>query len=403
MKKTSLRTFVLFVLVLTLAVALVWLPTSPIDAADHGDAPIAALDRGADIADVFFFLDPSDNSKVILAMDLHGFIVPAENANMGFFAPGVHYGFQIENTGDAKGDLLFGVTISKPTSRSAPQTATISLNGSTLFTAPTTVSSATAAVAPPAVVTTDPSSGISFFAGLVDDPFFFDIPAELRYRNSLLAGARDTSHFNRGRDSFAGYNITMIVLRIPAARLRGPAGDVIGLAGVTRREVVKSQAAGDPHGSNKKTIQVDRMAVPAVNTVLIPFARKDEYNSASTEDDAEGRFAPDIVATLTQVGTNPTFINILASVAVVNGDMLRLNLSIPNTGTEGGNNAAAGFPNGRRPNDDVIDILLTLISNGVFTPDNVGDNDAVMRDTFPFFAPPTQPFPAGVTDDRTRN
>lgn len=403
MKRTSRRTLVLFVLVLTVAVTLVWLPTSRIDAADHGEAPLLAHDLGADIADVYFFLDPSDNSKVILAMDVHGFIVPAENANMGFFDPSVQFGFQIENTGDAKGDLVFGVTFSKQTSRSAPQTATISLNGSRLFSAPTTISSATASVAPAPVVTTDPSTGISFFGGLVDDPFFFDIPAELRFRNSLLAGARDTSHLSRGRDSFAGYNITMIVLSIPAARLRGPAGDVIGLTGLTRRQIVKGQGAGDPPGGNKKTLRVDRMAIPAVNTVLIPFARKDEYNSASTEDDAEGRFAADIIATLTQVGTNATFINILASVAVVNGDVLRLNLSIPNTGTEGGNNAAAGFPNGRRPNDDVIDVLLTLISNGVFTPDNVGDNDAVMRDVFPFFAPPTQPFPAGVTDDRTRN
>ena len=35
-------------------------------------------------------------------------------------------------------------------------------------------------------MTTDPNSGISFFAGQTDDPFFFDVPGELQFRNSLV-------------------------------------------------------------------------------------------------------------------------------------------------------------------------------------------------------------------------
>src|SRR5205823_8918769 len=139
--------------------------------------------------DVYFFLDPNDNSKVIIASDVHGFIVPAENANLGFFDNNVRFHYQIENTGDARGDLFIDVTFSKQTSRATPQTATIALSTGQTFTAPTTISTSattqtdpTGPVPTPAqTVTTDATTGISFFAGLVDDPFFFDIPSEICY------------------------------------------------------------------------------------------------------------------------------------------------------------------------------------------------------------------------------
>ena len=373
------------------------------EAADHGDAPLASVDQGSDIADVFAFLDPNDNTKVILAFDTHGFIVPAENANLGFFDSTITYRFQIENTGDAKGDGNIDVTFSKQTDRAMPQTATIKLLSGATFTAPTTISSATATTAPSPTITTDANSGVSFFAGLTDDPFFFDIPAELQYRKSRVDGSPNPTFFNRKRDSFAGYNVEMIVLSVPATLLRGSAGDVIGVSAQTLRSK-KTTRNNDGTSKNKGALVIiDRMGIPAVNTVFIPYARKDEYNASTTVDDANGKFATDIVASLTKLGTDQTSIDILAGVAVAKGDMLRLDLSIPNTGSEGGNNAAASFPNGRRPNDDVIDIIVTLVNNRVLQPDNVDDNESVFRNAFPFFAPPHQPFPNGTFDDDTRN
>ncbi len=386
MTRTSSRKIALIVLALTMAVALVLTPAPRTDAADHRDGPILFGDIGADIGGVFLFLNPNNNSKVTLAMSVTGYIVPAENASGGFFDNTLRFRFQIENTGDAVGDLFYEITFSKQTSRSAPQVATIKENGVTLFTANTTVSSSTATVAPSPLVTTDSLTGISIFAGLRDDPTFFDVPAGLRYLNSLQKNSPDPSVFNRARDSGAGYNTMMIVLSIPASRLRGTAGDIIGLSGSTLRSK-----------------QLDRMAVPLVNAMLVPYARKDAYNSALTSNDAAGNFRADIVQTLTQLHTNSTYIGMIEDLVVTHGDMLRLDLSIPNTGSEGGKNTAARFPNGRRPNDDVIDTIVTLINNGVAIKDNVNDNDVVLPSTFPFFAPPTQPFAAGVTDDRTRN
>ncbi|MEN3332360.1 MAG: hypothetical protein V7641_1725, partial [Blastocatellia bacterium] len=146
-----------------------------------------------------------------------------------------------------------------------------------------------------------------------------------------------------------------------------------------------------------------RMGNPAINVALIPFAHKDAYNFATTQDDANGAFAGDIVGTLKALGTNDTNIGILASVAVAKGDFLHLDTSVANTGASGGNNAGAGFPNGRRLQDDVIDTILFFVANQNTLGDNVNSNDVTFRSSFPFLAPPQQPRAPGTIDDNTRN
>lgn len=388
-------------LVAALALGVVVNPVPRAIAADHAESTSVAGDPGADIADVYAFLDPNDNSKVILAMDVEGFIVPSELLNLSFFSPDVLYRLEIENKGSVKADRRIDITFSPQTSRSAPQTATIRLPNGHTFTAPTTVQTL-AATANPFTVTTDPASGVSFFAGLTDDPFFFDIVGFSRFVGSVLAGAPNVSHLSRGRDSFAGYNIHMIALSVPASMLKAKEGNEIGVQGVTLRKKQTHREGSGEVKTDGPWEQVDRMATPAVNTALIPFARKNEYNAASPQDDAAGRFAGDIVATLKALGTNDTNIGILASVAVNRGDYLRLNLAQANSGPGGGNSAGAGFPNGRRPGDDVIDTLLFFIANQNPLGDNVNANDVPFGSTFPFFAPPHQPLAAGV-DDGTRN
>ena len=141
-----------------------------------------------DIADVFAFLDPADNTRLVVAATLVGFIVPSENVNQGAFSAEARYRFELETTGDATPDAFIDVTFDQRTSTTTPQTATISLLGKRTFTAPTTVASL-AAAPPTFTVTEDPTTGVRFFAGLVDDPFFFDIPGFNRFVASILQGA----------------------------------------------------------------------------------------------------------------------------------------------------------------------------------------------------------------------
>ena len=400
MRKLSLGRSLRAIGALTLALGGCLTIASRIDAADHGDAPFASNNQSTDIADVFAFLDPNDNSKLVLALTQRGFIASGENANFGIFDEFLQYRFLLETTGDAEPDQFINITFSSVAGSGGPQTATIQLPGDRSFSASTTQSS-TAPTAPTQVVTTDPATGISFFAGLVDDPFFFDIPAFGRFVASVRAGAPDASQLQRGRDSFAGYNVMGIALSIPLSFLQNPS--ILGVSAAIRRNE-KTRVDKDEFDTSGKFRQVERMGNPAVNVALIPFARKNEYNFATPEDDADGQFANDIIATLTALGTNATNIGILASVAVTRGDYLRLDTKIPNTGEKGGINPAAAFPNGRRLADDTIDTLIFIISNGAITTgDNVNASDVPPANTFPFLALSQQPRDPGVIDDNTRN
>lgn len=388
-------------------VAAPYLPARTARAADHGDAPNVDNDPAADIGDVFLFLDPDDNTKVVLIGTFHGFIVPGEAGNFAAFDPNVQYRFDLEQTGDAKPDASITVTFAERTAAGTAQTATITLPGkgkkAPSFTAPTTPPTL-AATANPQTVTTDPTSGVAFFAGEVDDPFFFDATGFGRFVASVKAGTPDATTLQRGRDTFAGYNTLAIALRLPVDLVRGASDNTkLGVQFVTSRRTQTSNTKTGDIVSKGKFKQLDRAGVPAVNTALIPFAKKNLYNVSTPVDDANNKFAPDIIASLHAFGTNDTNIGVLASVAVTNGDYLRLDLTKPNTGAKGGVNPEAAFPNGRRLADDVIDTLLTIINNGTPLGDNVNASDVPPQDHFPFLALPQQPQAAGVVDDNTRN
>src|SRR5215475_11600982 len=226
------------ILTVALCMILALAPTPKIGAADHGDGPGVGVDRSADINDVYLFLDPNDNTRAVMMLTVCGFIVPGEAVNFGIFDHNLRYRFEIESNGNATPDGFIDVTFSeKATSGATPQTATIKSTFFRTFTAQTTNPNLNA-TAPEPVVTTDQNTGITFFAGLVDDPFFFDIPAFSRFVSSVLAGQPNPGFFNRARDSFAGYNTLSIALSVPVSLLRSRLhikNDTIGLFCRTQR------------------------------------------------------------------------------------------------------------------------------------------------------------------------
>ena len=84
------------------------------------------------------------------------------------------------------------------------------------------------------------------------------------------------------------------------------------------------------------------------------------------------------MASLQSLGTNDENIGILASVALP--DTLKLDPSAP-----------SGYPNGRLPEDDVVDTLLFFIFNQTPVADGVAGNDVAFEAEFPYLAPPQQP------------
>lgn len=391
-------------LVGTAALAIHLAPGLRTTASDHVDSPTINQDTASDLGDTWAFLDPNDNSKAVMVMSTQPFIISSEAIGQAIFDNNVRYRFEIENTGDAQPDRFVDVTYSQGLGRLEPQTANIRLPNGQSFTAPVTV--ATQEDTPPRPVVTD-RNGVSFFAGSVDDPFFLDNTAANRFVLSSIMrpGRPDRSVFQRGRDTYAGFNTLVTIVSVPASMLRG-SSNVIGINSVTQRQRVQIVGSNGRVRGTGPWLTLDRNGGPLVNNGLIPAGRKDEYNGASTVDDARGRFRADIVKSLRGFGTDQTHINMILDAVARKGDILRLDLTVANRGSGGGNNPNGGFGNmgGRRLGDDVADAVFTMINNGKPLSDNVDANEVRFRDTFPFVANSIQPNPRGVNspDDRTR-
>ncbi|MGI8960916.1 MAG: DUF4331 family protein [Bryobacteraceae bacterium] len=393
-------------------------PPADVHASDHIDSPTIAQDRGADIGDLYAFLDPNDNSQVVLAMSTQNFVVSSEHFGMVIFDHNLRYRFEIEKTGDATPDTYVDVRYSPGLGRQTNQTATITLPGGHTFTALTTIATQEpyttpgpfppSSPAPPPVVTTDPETGAKFFAGAMDDPFFLDDTGANRLVASATAhpGHPDKALFNMrgGRDTYAGFNTMLTVVSLPKHLLRGNCG-VIGINAVTQRQrhqIVRKDGSVEGYGP---WLNIDRSGNPLVNNGLIPPPLKNAYNGASTAEDAAGKFRGALIKSMQDFGTNATYINKILKVIQVKGDILRLNLSVPNIGPGGGNNPNGGYGHmgGRRLQDDVADIVFTLLNNGQHLGDDVNGNQVPFRDEFPFAHDPIQPFPKGTgMDDQTQ-
>jgi hypothetical protein len=146
-------------------------------------------------------------------------------------------------------------------------------------------------------------------------------------------------------------------------------------------------------------VQLDRMGMPAVATAVISKEQKDAYNEADPAVDAASTFVPDIIANVTALHTalddDLTGLGLTPCAAadcvaqagpLVVPDTLKIDVSKP-----------AGFPNGRRLEDPVIDITLAVVMLDLGThaadtfaklPVNPPKNDKDFLPDFPYVAPP---------------
>ena len=141
-------------------------------------------------------------------------------------------------------------------------------------------------------------------------------------------------------------------------------------------------------GSDPDFDQVDRMAIPALNTALIPSAQKEAYNRASPVGDIL-TYRTAVVNSITSLRANAAARGMGAETGSLTPDQLA-NIIMPDVVTIDFAQTVA-FPNGRDLNDDVIDGVLSLVLNRTVT-------DAVAQDntnlgTFPYLGVPN-PLPA---------
>ena len=185
------------------------LPGEPevVEAADHTDAPLATSEAMLDITDVYAFR-PTGTDNLCVAICVNP-VTGTPTGNL-FDNNGIYEAY-IDNTGDNVADATARITFSG----TAPQQFTITGLTSTPITGDVSTG------ATPNVVT---SMGVSAFAGLRDDPFFFDLVGFQDFTTMLYNpdnGLRLTATNGSPADTFAGGNVCAIVFEFPITAVNG--------------------------------------------------------------------------------------------------------------------------------------------------------------------------------------
>ena len=368
-------------------------------AADHLDAPAAKADHRVDLTDVYAFKAGAGHTTLVLNVD--GLMSPADSKTATYRANSL-YEFKIDRNQDGKADLAYRVRFSpartngdgtKTQAYIVRRDAGASANAN-VWKGKVVAEGRTTAYKH-AVRTAHVKHGGSVYAGTRDDPFFFDLPGFVEFKEQLLGGSTDLGELLGGftaMDTFAGTNVLSVAIKLPNARLGGN-GNSIGVWATT--SVM----------SNGGWAQVDRMGRPAINTVfnglLLPSdspyngLEKDAFNFQRPSKDA-GTTSDNVTAVLDAIGNVLTDngataytageVSAIASVLLPDELTLTLNSGAPfATGSSLGTLAL----NGRGPADDVIDAEFALLTNFVITTgDGVAANDKTFPTSFPYLASP---------------
>ena len=381
-------------------------------ASSHREAPGITDTPKYDNTDLYAFVSPDKKRTVTLVANWIPMEEPAGGPNFYPWATDAHYDVNIDNNGDAKADLTYRWTFTDARTPSPGDSFTG--NGTFLYNngpvttltddnllfrqtydltlvrpgQPDTLLLDNAPVAPSyvgkasmpdydeiqdsAVVPFGGANGKTSrsFAGQAEDPFFLD----LRVFDLLYGKGCGTEV---GNDTLNGYNVNSLALQVPKGDLTANGDPVVGIWSTTSR---KNATGG--------YTQVSRLGQPLVNEVVIPYQVKDTFNAIDpTQDAAALPFVvkPELasllknVCGLTKVPTDnrqdlvTVFLTGIPGLnqpkSVTPSEQLRLNVDkftkqkFSRLGVIGGDNN--GFPNGRRLQDDVLDIALQVVAGEV--------------------------------------
>jgi hypothetical protein len=267
----------------------------------------------------------------------------------------------------------------------------------------------------------DPTTGMKVFAGQRAETFYIDLGAvfdtvNLRRFPPLLTPDEDNNDTADpfGINRFSGFNVHTIAIEVPIARITrdGKPADntktpLIGMYASTSRQKVKVLKDNGKTEAEGPWVQVSRLANPLVNELIIDTPVKDRWNREEPENEAQFQefYKNPSVAQALQlifgVPVPPTPRTDLLSLFLkyagqaLDGDncgkpcaeLLRLDLRVAPTPPEDqkrltilAHDAAgvptpdpAGFPNGRRPNDDVTDLAIRVVGGANYIAALAGD------------------------------
>jgi Domain of unknown function (DUF4331) len=405
-------------------------------ASSHREAPLISQDPTADNTDLYAFVSPDKpDTATVIANWIPG-EDPAAGPNYYTFSPTARYDIYVDKNGDGKPDISYQFRFKNQpsqfflgnTQQSYTVTKTVGKTsttvGSGLLTPPDNIGPRSTPNYPALAAQGihQLGDGATVFAGQRDDPFFADVGAIF----DLVAIRQGTGATGGGKDFLAGYGVHTIALQIPKSQLDNGTNHTIGVWAATDRH-----RASVSHGNGGWT-QVSRLGNPLINEVVIPTTLKDKWNATSPANDKqfETYYENPILATVLQklypqfgpfqdtnrqdlvqvlgTGLKSPMLNYTGPTFA---DELRLNLSIAPTpfdkikplGVIGGD--LAGYPNGRRLEDDIVDISErvvggALIGHSLPLGDGVDANDQPNLHVFPYVPAPFSGFDntKGVTN-----
>jgi len=403
------------------------------NASSHREAPLISEDPTADNTDVYAFVSPDKpDTATIIANWIPG-EDPAAGPNYYTFSPSARYDIYIDQNGDGKPDATYAFRFKNQPSQfflgNTQQSYTVTkvagkrstVVGSGLLTPPDNIGPRStpdyASLAAKGIHTLD--DGSTVFAGQRDDAFFADVGAIF----DLVAIRSGTGANGGGKDFLAGYGVHAIALQIPKSQLDNGGNHTIGVWAATDRQKAAVSTSGKGKG-NGSWVQVSRLGNPLINEVVIPTQLKDEWNASTPDKDKQfakyyenpilatvlqklyPQFGPfqdtkrDDLVQLLLTGLKTPALNYTGP---TQADELRLNLSIPPTPFDKINrlgvlgNDLAGYPNGRRLEDDVVDISEravggVLIGHSLPLGDGVDANDVPNLHVFPYEPAPFSGF-----------
>ncbi len=290
------------------------------------------------------------------------------------------------------------------------------------------------------------TEGVRVFAGQRAETFYIDLGAvfdtlNLRRYLPLLTAAEDVDTVNPfGINRFRKTNINTIAIEVPMKCLiaddkaANKANPLIGVYASTSRQKVRVLHDNGRTDDDGPLVQVARMGNPLVNELIINTPQKDKWNANDPEDEAQFQdfYKNPVIATALELvygvpvvpfngspkDNRTDLMTVLLKYAgqPPNGDrcglpcaeLLRLDMSKPPTVAEKQSrlgsvlgNDPAGWPNGRRPNDDVTDIAIRVVGGNNYIANRAGDGVNFLegapgpdltangiRKTFPFLPTP---------------
>jgi Domain of unknown function (DUF4331) len=400
-------------------------------ASSHREAPLISQDPTADNTDLYAFVSPDKPDTATIISNWIPGEDPAAGPNYYSFSQSARYDVYVDTNGDGKPEITYQFRFKNQPSQfflgNTVQSYTVTkimkgkstVVGSGLLTPPDNIGPRSTpnyhALAAGGIHQL--SDGSTVFAGQRDDPFFGDIGAIF----DLVAIRYGTGATGGGKDFLAGYGVHTISLQIPKSQLDNGGSHTIGVWAATDRQMVTVRR----HTARTRWVQVSRLGNPLINEVVIPTNLKDYWNSTTPDKDSQFRkyYENPILATVLQklypqfgpfkdtgrtdlsavlgTGLNSPMLNYTGPTFA---DELRLNLSIAPTAPVGQGNRLgvlggdlAGYPNGRRLEDDVIDISEravggALIGHSLPLGDGVNANDVPFQVSFPYAADPFSGF-----------